>query len=220
MAQIFLPKMSSERKLNIRSLHIFGLILIAVLMMLLASSFGLLGRSIGETFLLRYGGETVENLFYSNADELREVMSGGNMVSAMSFELEPTPLYRIWKAWKYFGYAAFVILLAATIVLLLQMRKFSMRIAADASAMDNPIRVKKGKYVWLGFLLGAFGAHLFAIGKKKKAWIFFGLGLGGMIIPVLVLYTTGISFSDAYLACFLPKDEEGKITIEDYPWWI
>ena len=46
MAQIFLPKMSSERKLNIRTNHILGLILVAVLMMLLASSFGLLGRSI------------------------------------------------------------------------------------------------------------------------------------------------------------------------------
>ena len=51
MAQIFLPKMSSERKLNIRTNHIFGLVLIAVLMMLLTTAFGLLGRKYGVSFL-------------------------------------------------------------------------------------------------------------------------------------------------------------------------
>ena len=218
MAQIFLPKMSSERKLNIRTNHIFGLVLIAVLMMLLTSAFGMLARSIAITFF--YEKLNLGTLFYSNAGDLSNLMQSGNLGAMMTFELEPTPVYYLYKAWTYFNYAAFVLLLTATIFLLLQMKKFCKRVATDTTPLDNPVRVKKGKYVWLGFLLGAFGAHLFAIGRKKKAWIFFGLGLGGMVIPILILYTTGISFADAYMACFIEKDAEGMITIEDYPWWI
>ena len=69
------------------------------------------------------------------------------------------------------------------------------------------------------FLLGAYGGHLFAL-KKKKAWIFLLMGILGMEIIPLFLYTSGISFADAFMACFIEKDENGYIEIEDYPYWI
>ena len=93
-------------------------------------------------------------------------------------------------------------------------------ILSDPTALENTITVSKAKYVWLGFLLGGYGAHLFVLGKKKKGWIFLGLGLIGATIPLAFIYTSGISFADAYLAAFIPKDSMGEIDIEDYPYWI
>ena len=46
------------------------------------------------------------------------------------------------------------------------------------------------------------------------------MGILGMEIIPLFLYTSGISFADAFMACFIEKDENGYIEMEDYPYWI
>ena len=62
-------------------------------------------------------------------------------------------------------------------------------------------------FVLLGFLLGAFGGHLFYVKNTKRALIFLLLGLVGSGIPILIFYTTAISFADAFIACFYKKIE-------------
>ena len=117
------------------------------------------------------------------------------------------------------SYVAAFVSLAATIFIIFHMKQRISEIVDDPAPYDNPIRVKKAPFVWLGFLLGAYGGHLFVL-KKKKAWIFLLLGILGMELIPLFLYTSGISFADAFMACFIEKDEEGFIEMEDYPYWI
>ena len=117
------------------------------------------------------------------------------------------------------SYVAAFVSLAAAIFIIFRMKQRISDIVDDSAPYENPIRVKKAPFVWLGFLLGAYGGHLFAL-KKKKAWVFLLLGVLGMEIIPLFLYTSGISFADAFMACFIKKDEDGYIEMEDYPYWI
>ncbi len=150
-------------------------------------------------------------------------MQSGNFLDAATLTPQYSPSAKLFltgmKIWGVVGYITAFAALGAVIFLVIQMKKRIAMIVEDPYQMENPIRVKKGAFVWLGFLLGAYGGHLFAL-KKKKAWIYLGLGIVGMWIPVFFLYTSGISFADAFLACFIEKDANGYIEMEDYPYWL
>ncbi|MCR4814899.1 MAG: hypothetical protein K5879_08760 [Lachnospiraceae bacterium] len=212
----FLPKGTEGRKKNIMILHIQGLILIVVLIMALMSSLGILGRTILTEIVFRTG-------LIDTGIDLMSVMQSGNFFDAATLTPQYSPSAKLFltgmKIWGVVGYITAFAALGAVIFLVIQMKKRIAMIVEDPYQMENPIRVKKSAFVWLGFLLGAYGGHLFAL-KKKKAWIYLGLGIVGMWIPVFFLYTSGISFADAFLACFIEKDANGYIEMEDYPYWL
>lgn len=212
----FLPKGTEGRKKNIMILHIQGLILIVVLIMALMSSLGILGRTILTEIVFRTG-------LIDTGIDLMSVMQSGNFFDAATLTPQYSPSAKLFltgmKIWGVVGYITAFAALGAVIFLVIQMKKRIAMIVEDPYQMENPIRVKKAAFVWLGFLLGAYGGHLFAL-KKKKAWIYLGLGIVGMWIPVFFLYTSGISFADAFLACFIEKDANGYIEMEDYPYWL
>ena len=123
------------------------------------------------------------------------------------------------KALGVVSYIAAFASIGGAIYIIMKMKKQIAVIVDPLAPYENPVRVKKAKFVWLGFLLGAYGGHLFALGKKR-AWIYLLMGILGMQLFPLFLYTTGISFADAFMACFIDKDDEGYIEMEDYPYWI
>ena len=212
--EFFLPKGTTGRRHDVFILHIQGLILIVVLILALMASIGILGRTAITELVNRTG------LLDSGA-QLYSVMSGDIYMEGTPATAEKgNNIYKtVMGIWSVFGYLAAFITLGATILMLVLMRKRINKILEDPSPLEEPVRVKKGAYVWLGFLLGAYGGHLFAL-KKKKAWIYLGLGIVGMWIPLFFLYTSGISFADAFLACFMDKDWDGYIELDYYPYWI
>ncbi|MBR6093838.1 MAG: hypothetical protein IKP92_02305 [Lachnospiraceae bacterium] len=213
-----LPKGKTGRKHDTMILHIQGLILMVLLILALSSAFGVLGRTIAMEVIDRSG------LISGPSLNIEEALTGE---SSYLDVLTASPyggssgeiLFKIMRIWGVVGYIFAFACLAAVIVMVILMKKRIAMILADPTPFEKPVRVKKGAFVWLGFLLGAYGAHLFLL-KKKKAWIYLGLGIVGMSVPILFLYTSGISFSDAFLACFYEKDAEGCIEMEDYPYWI
>ena len=221
MGKLFPPKDSSERIKRIRNVHIEGLILMVILMIMLSSALLLMGRMFFDMifFSTDFGAE----LMYSNQDELTEMIESGNMYDMLNYEPEFEPLYYAYttttKILSIAGYVMAFVSMAGCIILLIFMKNDCSRIASDSSPVENSVSVKKTAYVWLGFLLGCFGGQLFLY-HSKKAWYFLGLGIVGLFFPIFILYTTGISFADAFAACFMQKDEEGMITIEDYQYWI
>ena len=205
----------TSRQKNTRILHIQGLILMVILVIALYASVGLLVRNYIMNYALSTG-------LFSSGRDLLDVINSEGMMGALTYDpmegMEAfVTIYRVLSA---LGYIVAIGALAGAFVMLFLMRKRVKMILDDPTALENTINVSKAKYVWLGFLLGGYGAHLFALGKKKKAWIFLGLGLLGFTIPIAFLYTSGISFADAYLAAFIPKDSMGTIDLEDYPYWI
>ncbi len=207
---IFLPKDATVREKNIRKMHIFGLILVVLLIGALGSSVGFLVKSVISTAKDAYASDlNLDSIsdgleIMGLGDITATILSGGKVVKVISDILT---------------YAGLVVFLGGSIVMLFVMKKLAKQIAEDETPLKNPIKVKKAKYVWLGFLLGAYGGHLFAI-KKKKAWAFLALGILGISFLIAFLYTTGISFADAFIACYLWKDHNGYIEIEDYPYWL
>ena len=207
---IFPPKDSTARIKNTKVLHIQSLFLMVVLTMSLSASLGILARSILAVFL--------PDMISTN--EITDLLSEGGYMDALTYDPTSSPIFVLFKVWGVIGYVVAFVTLAAAIVLLIFMKKRIAMILEDAPA-EKTIRVKKAKYVWLGFLLGGFGAHFFAIQSKDKATMFLIFGIvGTLLLPILFLYTSAISFSDAFLACFIPKDAEGFIEVEDYPYWI
>ena len=207
---IFPPKDSSLRTKNIKILHIQSIFLMIVLTMSLTASLGILVRSLFAYF--------IPELLPTN--EITEMITEGNFSDALSYDPTSSPIFVFLRIWGYVGYAVAIITLLVAIALLIFMKNRITMILADAPER-NTIRVKKAKYVWLGFLLGAFGGHLFAIKNKDKASLFLVFGIvGALLFPIMLFYTSAISFSDAFLACFITKDAEGYIEVEDYPYWI
>ena len=221
MGQLFPPKDCSSKIKCMRNLHIEGLVLMVVLMIMLSSSLMLIGRTFFEMIFFNTGLAT--DLMYSNQGELAELAESGNIYGMLTYEPEFTPLYYAYssamKIMSVMGYTLAFLSIAGSIVLLIFMKNACRRIAEDGSPAENPVTVKKTPYVWLGFLLGCFGGQLF-LHNNKKAIYFLCMGIVGLMFPIFILYTTGISFADAFLACFINKDENGEITIEDYPYWI
>ena len=207
---VFLPKGTDGRYKDIRDLHLQGLALVLVLLLALWASLSILIRSILSIVLDQIGGSV-------NPDDVIQTMeySGLGGLASSGFSLFGTFTTVISVVSYIVAFAS----LAATIFLIIKMKEKISVIIDESAPYENPIRVKIGKLVWLGFLLGAYGGHLFAL-KKKKAWIFLLLGVLGMEIFPLFIYTSGISFADAFMACFIDKDAEGYITMEDYPYWI
>ena len=207
---IFPPKGTDGRYKDIMILHIQGLVLVLVLIIALASSFSILGRAIISMFMDSLGNSV-------NPEDLSTVLDiyglGGMAETGLKIFSAVTGALGV------LSYVAAFVSLAATIFIIFHMKQRISGIVDDPAPYDNPIRVKKAPFVWLGFLLGAYGGHLFVL-KKKKAWIFLLLGILGMELIPLFLYTSGISFADAFMACFIEKDEEGCIEMEDYPYWI
>ena len=207
---IFPPKDSSARIKNIKILHIQSLILMVVLMMLLTASFGILVRSLLSYFM--------PEILPTN--EITDLLTEGGYMGALTYDFNNSPIFVILRIWGYVGYAVAFLSLAGVIALLIIMKSRIAMILEDVPT-EKTVLVKKAKYVWMGFLLGAFGGHLFAIKNKDKASIFLLFGIvGTFLFPILLIYTSAISFSDAYLACFITKDAEGYIEVEDYPYWI
>ena len=204
------PKGVDGRYKDIMVLHIQGLILVLVLLVALWSSFAILGRSIMSIFMNSLGS-SVSMDDISSTLELAGMGNLGN-IGAGIFKFVSGTLGVL-------SYIAAFASLGGAIFLIYKMKQRISDIVDDPSPYENPVRVKKAKFVWLGFLLGAYGGHLFAL-KKKKAWIFLLMGILGMEIIPLFIYTSGISFADAFMACFIEKDDEGFIEMEDYPYWI
>ena len=207
---IFLPKGTDGRYKDISVLHIQGLLLVIVLMVALWASFSILGRSVLSMVMSSVGG----SVDLDSINESTELLGMGSGISAGIGVFTAVS-----KALGVLSYIAAFASLGGSIYILYLMRKRIADIIDPSAPYENPIRVKKAKFVWLGFLLGAYGGHLFAL-KKKKAWIFLLMGILGMEIIPLFIYTSGISFADAFMACFIEKDEDGYIEIEDYPYWI
>ena len=204
------PKGTDGRYKDIMLLHIQGLVLVLVLIIALASSFSILGRTIISMAMDSFGGSI-------SSDDLSmvfDIYGLGGMV-----EIGLKIFSAVTGALGVLSYVAAFVSLAAAIFIIFRMKQRISDIVDDSAPYENPIRVKKAPFVWLGFLLGAYGGHLFVL-KKKKAWIFLLLGVLGMELIPLFLYTSGISFADAFMACFIEKDEEGYIEMEDYPYWI
>ena len=206
-------KEMTGRQKETRVLHIMGIILMVILVIALAGAVGILTRTIIMAKMQTSG-------ILSNGRELASTFNEYGMLGSANGFIDLSFVGVIWKVISVLGYVITIGMLAAAIVMLFLMRKRVENILSDPTALENTITVSKAKYVWLGFLLGGYGAHLFVLGKKKKGWIFLGLGLIGATIPLAFIYTSGISFADAYLAAFIPKDSMGEIDIEDYPYWI
>ena len=204
------PKGVDGRYKDIMLLHIQGLILVLVLIIALAASFSIVGRSIISMAMDSLGGSI-------SPEDLSMAMDiyglGGMAETGMKIFSAVTGALGV------LSYVAAFVSLAAAIFIIFRMKQRISDIVDDTAPYENPIRVKKSPFVWLGFLLGAYGGHLFLL-KKKKAWVFLLLGVLGMEIIPLFLYTSGISFADAFMACFIEKDEDGYIEMEDYPYWI
>ncbi|SDJ16674.1 hypothetical protein SAMN04487760_10398 [Lachnospiraceae bacterium G41] len=204
------PKGTDGRYKDIMLLHIQGLVLVLVLIIALASSFSILGRTIISMAMDSFGGSISSDDFSMVFD----IYGLGGMA-----EIGLKIFSAVTGALGVLSYVAAFVSLAAAIFIIFRMKQRISDIVDDSAPYENPIRVKKAPFVWLGFLLGAYGGHLFVL-KKKKAWIFLLLGVLGMELIPLFLYTSGISFADAFMACFIEKDEEGYIEMEDYPYWI
>lgn len=204
------PKGVDGRYKDIMLLHIQGLVLVLVLIVALAASFSIIGRSIITMVMDSYGNSV-------NPDDIGMVLDvyglGGMAQTGLKIFSAVTGALGV------LSYIAAFASLAAAIFIIFRMKQRISEIVDDSAPYENPVRVKKAAFVWLGFLLGAYGGHLFAL-KKKKAWVFLLLGILGMQIVPLFIYTSGISFADVFMACFIEKDEEGFIEMEDYPYWI
>ena len=200
MGQLFPPKDCSSKTKYIRNLHIEGLILMVVLMIMLSSAMVIIGRAFFEIIFFSTGLSD-ELMYSSQGSPLYEAYSSASKIMSL------------------LGYSFAFISMAGSIVLLILMKNTCRRIVEDPAPAENPVTVKKTPYIWLGFLLGCFGGQLFLYNNKKAAY-FLCLGIIGLMFPIFILYTTGISFADAFLACFIDKDENGSVTIEDYPYWL
>ena len=204
------PKGVDGRYKDIMLLHIQGLILVLVLIIALAASFSIVARSIISMAMDSFGG----SISSEDLGMVFDIYGLGGMA-----EIALKVFSAVTGALGVLSYVAAFVSLAAAIFIIFRMKQRISDIVDDSAPYENPIRVKKAPFVWLGFLLGAYGGHLFAL-KKKKAWVFLLLGVLGMEIIPLFLYTSGISFADAFMACFIEKDEDGYIEMEDYPYWI
>ena len=204
------PKGVDGRYKDIMLLHIQGLILVLVLIIALAASFSIVARSIISMAMDSFGG----SISSEDLGMVFDIYGLGGMA-----EIALKIFSAVTGALGVLSYVAAFVSLAAAIFIIFRMKQRISDIVDDSAPYENPIRVKKAPFVWLGFLLGAYGGHLFAL-KKKKAWVFLLLGVLGMEIIPLFLYTSGISFADAFMACFIKKDEDGYIEMEDYPYWI
>ena len=207
---VFPPKGTDGRYRDIMILHIQGLILVLVLIIALWASFSILGRSLLSVFMNSLGSSV-------NPEDLSQTLELAGMGGAASTGI--AIFQKVTSALSVLSYIAAFASLAGAVYLIILMKGRIATIIDTSAPYENPIKVKKAKFVWLGFLLGAYGGHLLAL-KKKRAWIFLLMGILGMEIIPLFLYTSGISFADAFMACFIEKDENGYIEIEDYPYWI
>lgn len=208
--RVFIPKDASEREKQIFRLHIYGLVLVVCLIGALAASVSYLVKSIMRPSLEAFFNSVdvntiVEGLGYSDF---------GYFVSAV---LTGSKIYRV--VTDILTYAGIFGFLGGSIAMLFIIKNKARAIAEMDEPMKNPVKVSKAKYVWLGFLLGAYGGHMFAI-KDEKAWIYLILGVVGTGFMPAIVYTTGISFTDAFLACYSWKDHNGQIEVEKYPYWI
>lgn len=207
---IFLPKGTTGKYKNIMILHIEGIALVIVLMVLLYTAIGVMGRSV---FSILFDMVNMNGLMDS-FNEIFEIMgySGVNGILGGTFGV-----FKVLSGIIIYG-GAFISLIGTIVVFILMKKRIAM-INEDEGEQIDVAKVKKAPYVWLGFLLGAFGGHLFVM-KKKKAWIFLVLGIFGMWFFPAFIYTTAISFSDALLAAYTWKDHNGYVEIEDYPYWL
>lgn len=203
-------KQLSDREKATRKIHIYGIILTLFLIGALWFSVGFMAKSVVQTFLEAIGGNEIIDSVTMGLEATAFDDLSDDVMTAKKFISVITAIATI---------VGGIVTLGGSIVFLILVKNQAKKIAAIEEPMNNPIKVSKAKYVWLGFLLGTFGGHFFAI-KKKKAWVFLGLGVLGFWIAPAMIYTTGISFADAFVGCYLWKDHNGCIEVEDYPYWI
>lgn len=170
------------------------------------------------------------SLLISTVFEMVEVFAGP--INFSSFAIDGFEMFgdlfatftAIRNVLKVFDFIGIFLFTAIVIVLLVLMRKQINKYKESDDISENVVEVKKTPYTLWGFFFGAYGAHYFYSGNKKRGYIMLALGLVGTFVivqpPILLIYTMGVSFADAYLACFLDKNRHNLIEIEEYPFWI
>lgn len=202
------------RKENIKKLHIWGIVLTVLCIPMLSGTLSLLLNSMLE---MSGFDKVLEESLLSLLTVYCELLNEPELLDKM------TKLITNFSDIRYTAtmLMALIPTLAAVAVLIV-MKTICTKITDDPSPMENAFEVKKLNYVLFGFLLGAFGGHYFYT-KDKRAKKFLIMGIAGTLIPValpLLLYTTAISLSDAFLACFYESNKDGKILLESYESWI
>ena len=210
MDKFFLPKGTKGRFKNQMIMHILGIVLMFDLMQMLKVSLLMIVKSVVEMVT---GGNAFELL--SQTEGVLEVLELYGIHG-----VNPDVFKTLGTISNVFTYVLAFITIGIAIFLIWLIKKQIEKYLEDAAPLGPTITVKKAKYVWLGFLLGMYGAHLFSIKKTKRAIIYLIMGLLSVEFPILMYYTLGISFTDAFLACYFDKDNKGNIEIEDYPYVI
>lgn len=190
------------RRRMIENAHIFGIVLAYELFQCAGASLTVVAHSLWQ----------IADYYFDFTAILNE-------------QLLQLPLWfvRLWNMMKTYAvftsYIRLGALLLTVLVLAWLLNRESKRLKALTPVQEGScVKVKKTPYIWLGFLLGGYGAHLFLFpaADRRKAWIFLIMGICGAWLHLLMWYTIGISLADAWLACRMEADDEGYITVEKY----
>lgn len=189
----------AARRHSTENAHIFGIVLTYALLQCAGAAVSIIIHSLWQ----------IADYFYNLSALLEEPLS-----------YQPRWFVRMWNMLsEYLVLASYIkmgVLLLVTLVLLWLLNNESKRLQKIPLPQEAGCRVKKTLYIWLGFLLGGYGAHLFLLPDKRRAWIFLIMGICSIWLRPLMWYTIGVSLADAWLACRLQADAEGCIYIEKY----
>ena len=203
------PETASSNERTVCNLHILGICLSIALSGLLSASLSIMWHSIRTIILESFSMSDVENAMSGNR-QLFDIIKSVCDFYWMIWDQIKIPYY-IWIYGR-FGWTLFT-----TVILLVIMKKVTTYYVKDGTDPLPTVEVKKKKYVLLGLLLGSFGAHFFAMKKRKRGFLFLILGILGLKFNILMWYTLGISFADAFLACTIKADLTGRAEVPDYP---
>lgn len=194
----------NEKQHCMMIIHIQSIVLMLVMLVLLVSSIATLEFSIMQIIGLDPVGSFTET--FGAIDQLSGIV---------------TIVTTIFEIFNTVRTIVLILSLVLTVVLLYLMKKQIDLYKESKDRSGKTVKVKKLPYVLWGFLLGMYGAHYFYQGDRSRGRIMLIIGLvGTFIMPILSVYTMGMSFGDAYLACFLDRDSQGYVGIEEYPYWI
>lgn len=198
-------------------IHIIGIIMTVFLLLMGSSAIWMLLWSGADMYLTSVGDGAVSALEEVFGDILPMNSSGsaGINITATVSRLSTTSTITT------------IVWLIATVILLVLINRQSVKVAeryhtfaTDQHYSGQTVRVKKTAYILLGFLLGSFGAHCFLVKREGKvsirAILMLAAGILGLSFMPFMIYTTGVSFADAWVACRLKKDEAGYIEVVDY----
>ncbi|MBO6089781.1 MAG: hypothetical protein J6P37_05690 [Lachnospiraceae bacterium] len=136
------PKGVDGRYKDIMLLHIQGLILVLVLIIALAASFSIVARSIISMAMDSFGG----SISSEDLGMVFDIYGLGGMA-----EIALKIFSAVTGALGVLSYVAAFVSLAAAIFIIFRMKQRISDIVDDSAPYENPIRVKKAPFVWLGF---------------------------------------------------------------------